>query len=394
MKKYFLLLLLAVFGATLSVSAEQVPVNNETDAITSAFQKYKDISAPSIKVPTVVETTFSEDFANRFNFAILDTETNAFQPYYYVETLRSDRTPVSVSIQGSGSGSSQMLDGDTRTFAEFALPESTQGQTQLLITSARAITMSSLSLFLDQYVALPTFIEIRANTDSGEKIVLARSRMNSSSVVFPKTSAREWTIALTYGQPLRITELVLREEGAGVVSSRALRFLAQPKHNYRVYFDADRSVKMSVGEAGNLASNTDVMRLASVASQANAGYVLSDTDGDSIPDMRDNCVSTANTDQLDVNENGRGDACDDFDKDGVANSVDNCPNEPNRNQADVDNDKIGDICDEEESRITEKYPWLPWAGMGFAGLVLIVLFALTARSMMTKKEPEGPENQG
>lgn len=394
MKKYFLLLLLAVFGATLSVSAEQVPVNNETDAITSAFQKYKDISAPSIKVPTVVETPFSEDFANRFNFAILDTETNAFQPYYYVETLRSDRTPVSVSIQGSGSGGSQMLDGDTRTFAEFALPESTQGQTQLLITSTKAITMSSLALFLDQYVALPTSIEIRAKKDSGEKIVLARSRMNSSSVVFPKTSAKEWIISLTYGQPLRITELVLREEGAGVVSSRALRFLAQPKHNYRVYFDADRSVKMSVGEAGNLASNTDVMRLASVSSQANAGYVLADTDGDSIPDMRDNCVSTANTDQLDVNTNGRGDACDDFDKDGVANSVDNCPNEPNRNQTDVDNDKIGDICDGEESRITEKYPWLPWAGMGFAGLVLIVLFALTARSMMTKKESDGTENQG
>lgn len=394
MKKYFLLLLLAVFGATLSVSAEQVPVNNETDAITSAFQKYKDISAPSIKVPTVVETPFSEDFANRFNFAILDTGTNAFQPYYYVETLRSDRTPVSVSIQGSGSGGSQMLDGDTRTFAEFALPENTQGQTQLLVTSAKAITMSSLSLFLDQYVALPTSIEIRASTDSGEKIVLARSRMNSSSVVFPKTSAKEWTISLTYGQPLRITELVLREEGAGVASSRALRFLAQPKHNYRVYFDADRSVKMSVGEAGNLASNIDVMRLVSVASQANAGYVLADTDGDSIQDMRDNCVSTANTDQLDVNENGRGDACDDFDKDGVANSVDNCPDQPNRNQADVDNDKIGDICDEEESRITEKYPWLPWAGMGFAGLVLIVLFALTARSMMTKKESEGTENQG
>lgn len=390
MKKYFLLLLLTVFGATLSVSAEQVPVNNETDAITSAFQKYKDISAPSIKVPTVVETPFSEDFANRFNFAILDTETNAFQPYYYVETLRSDRTPVSVSFQESRGD--QMLDGDTRTFVEFELPQNEQGQVELLITSTRAITMSSLSLFLDQYVALPTSIEIRANTTSGEKIVLARSRMNSSSVVFPKTSAKEWTISLTFGQPLRITELVLREEGAGVVSSRALRFLAQPKHNYRVYFDADRSVKMSVGEAGNLASNTDVMRLASVSSQANAGYVLADTDGDSIPDMRDNCVSTANTDQLDVNENGRGDACDDFDRDGVANSVDNCPNEPNRNQADVDNDKIGDICDEEESRITEKYPWLPWAGMGFAGLVLIVLFALTARSMMTKKESEGGED--
>lgn len=390
MKNFLLVLTLVLFGNGISVSAEQVPASG-AETITSAFQKYKDISAPSIKVPTVVEVPFTEDFANRFNFAILDTETNTFQPYYFSERLQAARTPISVSVRGGSSGNN-MQDGDTNTFTEFSLPQSEQGQTQLLLSSSKAITMSSMSLFLDQYVALPTSIEIRAQTAGGEKIVLARSQMYSSSVVFPKTSAKEWTVSLTYGQPLRITELVLREEGAGTVSSRVLRFLAQPKHNYRVYFDADRSVQMSVGEAGNLSSNTDVLRLANVASQFNAGYVLADTDADSIPDMRDNCVSISNSDQLDVNTNGRGDACDDFDKDGAINSVDNCPNEPNYNQSDIDEDKIGDICDKEESRITEKYPWLPWAGMGFAGLILIVLFALTAHSMF--KKPEGTENQG
>lgn len=375
------------------MSAEQIPASS-SETITSAFQKYKDVSVPTIKVPTVVEVSFSEDFANRFNFAVLDAETNIFQPYYFMEKRSTARTPISVSVQGSTLMGSNMLDGDTNTFNEFALPQSEQGQTQLTLTSTKPITMSSMALFLDQYVALPTSIEIRARTDSGEKIVLARSQMNNSLIVFPKTTAKEWTIALTYGQPLRITELVLREEGAGIVSSRTLRFLAQQKHNYRIYFDADRSVQMRVGEAGNLSSNTDVLILPAISSQTNAGYVVADTDGDSIPDMRDNCVSTSNLDQVDENANGRGDVCDDFDKDGVTNSVDNCPNEPNYNQADIDGDKIGDICDKDESRITEKYPWLPWAGMGFAGLVLLVLFAITARTMMTKKPPEGIENQG
>lgn len=389
MKIIYSILTVVLFGYGITVFGKENTVVSP-EAATSAFQKYKDIDTLSIKVPTVVEVPFLEDFTNRFNFAVLDTETKTFQPYYFSEKLQTARTPISISVQGGVSNDSRMTDGDTSTFAEFALPQSEQGQTKLLVSSSKPIMMSSISFLLDQYVSLPTSIEVRAITSNGEEVILARSKMNSNSIVFPKTSAKEWTISLTYGQPLRITELVFHEEGVGVVASRALRFLAQPNHNYRMYFDADRSVHMSVGEAGNLRSDTDVIRLASLKTEANGGYVLADTDGDNIPDIRDNCLSRANTDQLDINTNGRGDACDDFDKDGIINSIDNCPDEPNYNQADIDGDKIGDICDKEESRITEKYGWLPWAGMGFAGLVLLVLFTVTARSMMTKKPLDLP----
>lgn len=390
MKNIFLVLLLTMFGSVLSVSAEQIPATG-TEAITSAFQKYKDVSAPEVKVPIVVEVPFLEDFANRFNFAVLDIETGTFQPYYFTEQLRAARTPMFVSVQGEVMGK-EMIDGDIRTFTEFTLPQNEQGQTRLVLTSAKPVTLSGMTFFLDQFVALPTSIEIRANTDDGEKIILARSRMYRSSVVFPKTTAKEWVISFTYGQMLRITEIVLNDESAGTTSSRSLRFLAQPEHHYRIYFDADRSVSVSVGESANLVSDTEVLRFANIPSQVNAGYVVADTDGDGIPDVHDNCVSTPNSDQVDVNGNGRGDACDDFDKDGIVNMGDNCPNDPNRNQSDVDGDNIGDTCDTEESRVTEKYPWLPWVGMGFAGLVLMVLFALTARGMI-KNDSAGKENQ-
>lgn len=383
MKYIFPTIAIAVFGFTTSVSATiaTIPPPSSTQEIASAFQKYKEISATTIKVPTVVEVSLPNDFSNRFDFAVLDTETNAFQPYLFIESLRTARTPLAVNVRGGD----QMLDGDTRTFTEFALPQSGQGQTSLILTSTKPMSLRGMTFFLDQFVALPTFIEIRANTDSGEKIVLARSEMRSSSVVFPKTSAKEWTVSFTYGQMLRITEIVLNDETAGMTGTRILRFLAQPKHDYRVYFDADRSVPMRVGEAGNLASDKGVLRLADISPQTNTGFVLADTDGDSIPDMRDNCVSTANSDQTDIDENGRGDVCDDFDKDGRVNSLDNCPNDPNSNQSDVDGDKIGDVCDKEESRVTEKYSWLPMAGIGFAGIVLAVLFFVTARSMVANK---------
>jgi len=58
-----------------------------------------------------------------------------------------------------------------------------------------------------------------------------------------------------------------------------------------------------------------------------------DSDGDTICDEVDNCVSTPNTDQADADGDGVGDACD------------NCPITPNPDQADSDGDGKGNVCD-------------------------------------------------
>ena len=110
-----------------------------------------------------------------------------------------------------------------------------------------------------------------------------------------------------------------------------------------------------------------------------------DTDNDGVPDIEDNCTSFFNSDQADVNGNSRGDVCDDFDQDGLLNVADNCPDNPNWDQRDTDGDGIGDTCDGEESRLTEQHPWVPWVGIGFAALVLISLFVMTARSSSSQK---------
>jgi hypothetical protein len=85
---------------------------------------------------------------------------------------------------------------------------------------------------------------------------------------------------------------------------------------------------------------------------------LTDTDGDGIADSVDNCPSTANADQADIDEDGTGDACDatddrpDTDGDGVKDFQDNCDTVANANQADADNDGRGDVCDGYDVTIT------------------------------------------
>jgi len=86
------------------------------------------------------------------------------------------------------------------------------------------------------------------------------------------------------------------------------------------------------------------------------GAAAPDSDGDGIPDGRDNCIDIPNGDQSDVDSDGVGDPCDicptvpdasqaDRDSDGVGNACDVCPSVSDPAQADRDGDGFGDACD-------------------------------------------------
>lgn len=71
-----------------------------------------------------------------------------------------------------------------------------------------------------------------------------------------------------------------------------------------------------------------------------------DLDGDGVIDDDDSCVDVPNEDQLDLDLDGAGDACDeDDDGDGVHDESDVCPDLFDPQQLDGDGDGAGDACD-------------------------------------------------
>lgn len=103
---------------------------------------------------------------------------------------------------------------------------------------------------------------------------------------------------------------------------------------------------------------------------------VQDTDQDGIADLQDNCPSVPNHDQVDVDDDGVGDACQsrlqpgeggadvpaanpnarDRDNDGIEDALDNCPGVANFRQEDLDGDGLGNACD------------LDWDGDGVANV--------------------------
>lgn len=345
------------------------------DEVARAFRSFTTIT-PQILVPRVVEVPISRDPASLPIFAVYDATASEFIPYADITSVSRTEAGSSIEAPGALGNANALSDGKYETYIEFPAAAENARRANITFTFAQPVSASTLIFALDQYVALPQTIAIEAKRAGVSYVVLAESRLSGTSVNFPRTTSREWSVSFSYIQPLRISEMHFEQLSAAESISTRLRFLAQPGHTYHVYFGADRYVRASSKETPDLVSDEGVIVMRGTAPILNPLYAPADSDNDAIPDVTDNCVSITNADQADTDRNGRGDACEDYDRDGLVAANDNCPDITNREQQDTDADGKGDVCDEFEDRLTERLPWLPWAGIALAALVLLTLFAL------------------
>jgi hypothetical protein len=381
MKKYFTV----GFFALLCVSVVQA----QEEDFKEAFTQKTNWSAKTLSVPAVVEVPVSS--ITNPTFAVYERETGTYIPNYY--HVVSTKKPIAVSASSNMLDNAYMLvDGKYDTMLDAPLPEQGQGAVVIALKGEQSVTSSEIIFSFAPHVARPLYVSLSIiGTDGSNERIVSKKRYTSDRLAFPKTKADTWFIEFVYAQPLRISEVSLLQEDVEKTTSRSLRFLAQPLFSYDIYLNPDRSVYIPVSEAGDLYTNKGVQRTSvAPAIEVNPAYIEADGDVDGVPDRMDNCITVANADQVDVDGNQRGDVCDDYDRDGIINATDNCPNNPNTHQADEDADGVGDVCDKEDNRLTEKYSWIPWVGLGFAVLVLIAMFLVVLRR---KPEVSGSDDR-
>ncbi|MFH0837866.1 MAG: thrombospondin type 3 repeat-containing protein [Patescibacteria group bacterium] len=340
----------------------------------SVFQSMYNVEIPDLAKPTVIQTTLPS--AQHYSDVVQENETGKFIGLFQ-KTVFESQTPFTLSILQASpliGNWAAIVDQDYNTSAEFDLDRD-KGQAFLELKTSQPLTTSIFYLSVDKNVALPHRIQIKALVNGNWKTVLAQARMTSPSMTFPETNASQWRIDLEHGQPLRVSEMRFggMDEQLKALGAE-IRWLAQPNNTYTLYADAKASPSILTEEAGQLTGKEIEVKTGILgAKENNPLFKEPDADSDGIPDLLDNCVAIENADQKDVDDNGRGDACEDFDGDLKMNNLDNCPDHPNRNQKDTDEDGIGDVCDDEESRLTEANPWLPWAGMGVAAMLIGIM---------------------
>ncbi len=390
MRKNILVIFLIVFYYFMirKVSAEEsmlykyqsTPTPTFTqEQVFSLFRTVASIDNLNLTVPTVIEASINN--INEQSIAIREVETNNRQPLVFISKTSS--TPYTITTKSNGYNTGVLHDENVSTFLEFPVLSSntiSNSEVSLLFHYVSQIETSQLQFTLDKNVSLPEYVEVFVYKNGQRITVLSKQKIGSNILQFPQYTTSELEVVFYYSQPLRISEIGFTEVQPSY-SSRYLRFLARPGYSYEIYKDADVMVPYQyLSEAGNLYEETiNIKTLGNIIFNANPRYIPSDQDRDGISDAQDNCVTTANTDQSDINNNRRGDACEDFDLDGVINAVDNCPDKPNSLQQDKDSDGRGDHCDDEESRLVERWKFLPWIGIGVGFGVVILLFKLTLR---------------
>jgi len=391
------ILAIAIFVIILSFQSAQavvkdwqpvsMPAASTNEEIIRSYKNYIKIPPQNIVVPTGLEVPIDTNQIYSDYFGIYNETQKKFVPQLLLNNSDEYLSGIKAIDNSTNEDLDSLFDGRYSTMKDFYLNKGEdKSLAKISIYYSKQIKSDSLSISFDSYVSMPTVVTLKAYVNGSEVVVLNKLKPSSSRINFPLTLSDKWILELEYSQPLRISEVHLND-ALNSYGKKNIRFLALPQNSYKIYANPEvvNSSYANYEEAPDLSSSIGVRKISSSSVLNNPSFVLSDTDSDGIPNILDNCINAVNADQTDVDQNGRGDVCDDFDRDGIINVLDNCGDTPNYDQRDTDGDKIGDACDTDESRFTEKYPWIVWVGIGFATVVFLSLLFVAGNKIRKER---------
>jgi len=372
------------FYIFLATNTNLYAIENTVQQSISKFEKFQIIPPflTNLKIPTVIE--MSLDYTQNFNdqYLIVEKDTNQPQPY----SINKHSVDINYKVFSNINKVDEykLSDQNNSTYVNYEIDNNTQSSVVWNINYAEPIITNTFFYNLDENSRTPIKITIEKFENGQKSTILLNEDVSTNKIQFPTSTSSNWQVTVTYNQPLRVNEVGFLQNQNNS-SSYYIRFLARPKKTYYIYSKPNTFINITTPESGML-DTTDAISIKAPLIQNNIAVNEPDSDGDGIFDKADNCMYITNQDQIDLNKNQIGDACEDFDNDTIINSLDNCPDQPNKNQIDTDGDGIGNHCDTEESRLTEKIKWLPWLGLiiGFT-----IVFSLLITTVKTKT-PETP----
>ncbi len=366
-------------------------VNGQTsDEVLDKFQMLVDIPKIENKIPELYEfilpLTVEERFPDDF---FLFNETSGFQEDVQISINENLENPgIKITDNRPCCQYENLIDGNLNTYQEYKIGENNNEATIILETKA-PITSESTFLNMPRNSRLPDTVKISYEEIPGKNVVLvAETKLNSMEIKYPKTTSKKWFYEFKYSQPLRISEFQINFDPKILFRNYKIKFLVQPNSEYTLYYRPFTEIP-ELNSTVKIYPNTNVKKYPDFLQPVIIGKLISeiqDEDGDSVVDSIDNCLEYPNREQEDANFNGIGDVCEDLDFDNVVGYIDNCPSIRNPDQRDTDADKLGDACDKEESRFTEKYPFIPWVGMGISLFVVLTLFFLSSKIKINQDE--------
>lgn len=312
----------------------------------------------NVTTPTVVEIKESINSS----FVIVDSE-NSLVP---IQTVSNKEMIAPVSVIACQDvvceKATTLTDANTSTTYDFFLTKEGVNTGSVTILYKNAIETNSLSFLTTTDSNKPIYFSLYVDG----RLIINKTAWGTT---FPRLSGKEFKILFWYDQSLRFTEIHV---GYDTKMYSAVRFVYVPNKQYLLYTNPTHKMLANGSSPANLFDERQPFDTISIpVPSSNPLYLDEDSDGDTIPNIKDNCTYVQNVDQADLNNNGVGDVCDDYDYDGVISSRDSCPSTFNPSQEDTDRDGMGDACDEEESRFAEANPWLPWVAIAFVFLAIL-----------------------